>query len=256
MGTRRSGLRGGAAAVLSLLLSCGGPPPTASVAAGAAAEPPSSPAPEPVSVPVSGGPPVALTFAVDPARSVGTIDTILDPDGVTLGPRPGRCQVPLRGTIKGTLQGGAAGRGTIRLTAVSLATTRDAHLHYEWSVLLGEIHCTIPGGSLTITDHALGGPAALDGDRRFRSPVNRFSVRCPARIRGSGLVLGKAVGAKNENLDIPVTGEVPVSGSCERRGDQLVLRIPGAVLRDHFDLGDAGLALVFTGDITATCPAP
>ena len=93
-------------------------------------------------------------------------------------------------------------------------------------------------------------------ENRFRASGNRFSVKCPSHIRGSGLVLAKAVGERRENLDIPVTEPVPVAGSCTQHNGELILRIPGAALRDHFDLGKATLDLVFTGDITATCPAP
>ena len=197
-----------------------------------------------------------LSFTVDPTLSIGTIDTTLDPEGVILGPRKGVCKTPLKGSIKAALLTKPDGSRHLQITRVSLSTTKASELVYEWSALLGEIRCTIPTGQLKITDHQLAGPSPLDGRNSFAKEGNLFSVTCPAHILGSGLVLKEAVGERKENLDIPVTEPVSVAGSCNHQDGQLVLHIPRAVLRDHFDLGKATLDLVFTGDITATCPEP
>ncbi|MDE0827248.1 MAG: hypothetical protein OSA48_10660 [Akkermansiaceae bacterium] len=66
----------------------------------------------------------------------------------------------------------------------------------------------------------------------------------------------QTVGERKISLDIPVTDAVQLSGSCSRKNQQLILKIPAAVLRDHFDIGEATIDLTFTADITATCPAP
>lgn len=198
----------------------------------------------------------ALTFTVDPKQTVGTIDTTLDPEGATLGPKQGRCRCPMRGTISARLIKHPDGYQRVQITDVSLATTTAAVLLYDWNILIGDIHTTIPAGNLKITDHKLTGPTPLDPNGHFLTSGNLFSVKCPSNIRGTGLVLKKAVGERKVSLDIPVTDAVQLSGSCSRKDQQLILKIPAAVLRDHFDIGEATIDLIFTADITATCPVP
>lgn len=192
-----------------------------------------------------------LTFYLDTTSSSGHIQTTLDPHG--LGPRTAHCRCPLEGTLSGELTSRPDGSRSLHLDHIELATTRDGHLSYDWSPLIGRIQSVIPSGSLKISRKTIPGPFQLDSRGQFQRAGARFTVDGIANVVASGLLLKKQVGEQETDLSIDQTDAIHLVGSLIRRDGSWVLHVPAAILRDQFTLDDNGstLDLNFTASILA-----
>lgn len=190
-------------------------------------------------------------FNVDSNRTHGKIDLSLDPKGSLLGAKPARDSAPLSGQVIVTVKPRSDGTNSIQFNRVNLTNTAKLLMPFKWSRFLGKINVNIPAGVLKITGHSFPNQTIIGKNGTFSIPRNFFTVGGQARVLGSGLVLGKAVGQRKVNLTIKKTEPVILTGSLITKNGNATLRIPAAVMRDQFDLGNAQLELTFTGDIVA-----
>ena len=191
-------------------------------------------------------------FHVDPKRSTATLDLGLDPRGGLLGTRPSRDTAPLRGKILVSVITAPNGTRSIRLQDIQLTNTAALAMPFHWARLVGSIAVDIPTGVLNISRHSFIKAARLQHDGSFSLPENYFTVSGNAKVAGSGMVLRKAVGRRDVDLTIRKTENVEVRGKLIVDKGIATLRIPAAVMKDRFDMEGSMLALVFSGDITAT----
>lgn len=195
-------------------------------------------------------------FTVDPNHSRGKIDLSLDPKGSLLGAKPAQDTAPLKGQIHVTVSTSPSGKQRIQLKEVHLTNTVALAMPFHWSRIVGSIAVDIPVHVLKITKNKFPRPCELSRNGSFVLPENYFTVMGNAKVSGSGLVLGKAVGKRDVDLTIKKTENVEVKGSMHIKNRIATLHIPNAVMRDQFDMEGSMLGLVFTGDITATAPVP
>lgn len=238
-----------------LACSCGFRPAHAPAAAAPTAPAPGTETGSPASrqpAPVPAKPGVShWVFKVDEAQSKGLINLSLDPKGPLLGAKPASGTSALRGEIHADVTTFPDGTRRLKITRVSLTNTRLLDMPFRWSRLVGRIGVSIPRHVLGIRHHTIPAHSVgMDGED-FSIRSCHFSVGGTARVSGTGLVLGKAVGNRAVDLTIRKTEPVVLRGSVDIAGNTATLKIPAAVMRDQFDLEGSLLKLQFTGQVTA-----
>ena len=225
-------------------------------------DPPSPPAAPTVALPDTSDTPTkpllapttrTLEFTVDTERTTGTIDLSLDPKGNLLDLRKARGIAPLKGrVIVKITEDPNTQKRKISIQDISLTNTTAYDMDFTWGALVGNININIPKGVLRIIPNELTGTSLIDPQHTFILPQSYFTVLGHSQVKGSGLVLAKAVENKKANLTMKKTEPVTLQGSIKMEGSKATLHIPRAVLRDQFDLDGTQLGLIFTADITAT----
>lgn len=235
------------------LTSCGfwkNDPPTPSV--NLTVVPPVASPPPPAAPPVA---PVTrtLVFKVDTQRSTGTIDLAMDPKGSLLGLRKTRGTAPLKGKITVKLtEGSSTQKQQITILDIQLTNSAAYDMDFSWGALVGSMNVHIAKGVLRIIPNDLSPTSLIESQGLFSLPNSYFTVLGHSQVKGTGLVLTKAVGNKKVNLTMKKTEPVTLKGSITIADGKATLHIPRAVLRDQFDLDGTALGLIFTADITTT----
>jgi len=194
-----------------------------------------------------------IEFDVDAQHTTGIIDLVMDPKGSALGLRKTRGTSPLEGTIKMQItEDPNTGKREVSIQDMNLTNTRVYDMDFIWNALVGKINMNIAPGVLEIIPNDFSSTGTLGEDKKFTLPDCYFTVLGHSRVKGSGLVLKKAVGDKQVNITMQKTEPVNLQGTIEMNKGSAILRIPNAVLRKQFDLDGTQLGLVFTADITAT----
>ncbi len=194
-----------------------------------------------------------VEFTIDTTRSTGTIDLSIDPKGGLLGSRKAHDTAALKGKVIVRIQEDrSTGKQQISLQDIRLTNIKGYDMDFTWGALVGNINVRIARNVLQIIPNHLSHTSLLSAQDTFVLPQSYFSVLGYSQVKGSGLVLTKAVGNKKVNLTMKKTEPVTLRGTIKMIGNQAILHIPRAVLHDQFDLDGTQLGLVFTADITAT----
>jgi len=211
-----------------------------------------------VSSPSPSAPPLlptsrTLVFSVDSQLTTGTIDLAMNPKGAMLGTRQTSGTAPLSGKVVVKItEDPSTGKKEMSIQDIRLTNTKAYNMNFSWGALVGSMSVNIAKGVLRILPNEMNRTSILEPNQPFTLPQSYFTVLGHSQVRGKGLVLAKAVGNKKVNLTMKKTEPVTLRGTITTKAGVTTLRIPQAVLRDHFDLDGTQLGLVFTADITAT----